>query len=367
MMGKYTALVADVARVRSVAWLLVACTIALFCPPGAQAAQISVSPGEDGAPPFITIRGELDLNDAIEFMRKTSKIKDAVVVLRSPGGNLLAGLQIGRTVRQRGYPTLIPALSNCSSACALAWLGGTPRFMEQNSLIGFHAAYFMKGGRARTSGTANAVIEDYLRELRLSQHAIDYVIHSPPERLNWLTVAAAHELGIDAEIYEQRKVASALDKASTGSLPAIKRVASLDLLGNDLPGMPIADSSVTDCEMRCEKSANCGAFTFNTENAACFLKSRTDLAVANPAAISGYRELPDSHIRRIDMTIQQATDLPGNDIGQQTDTTFEGCLTSCSDDSSCKAFTYIIHRRECWLKNGTGSAEAREGLVSGFK
>ncbi len=353
-------------RGTSVAWLLVICAMALFCPAGAQAGQISVTSGQSGAP-LITIRGELDLNDAVEFMRKTSAVKDAVVVLRSPGGNLLAGLQIGRTVRQRGYLTVIPASTSCSSACALAWLGGTPRFMAQNSRIGFHAAYFMKGGRARTSRAANGVIEDYLRDLGLSERAIDYVTHSPPERLNWLTVAAARELGIEAGIYERGMVMSTLANMPTGPLGEIKRLASLDLLGYDLPGMPIVDTTVTDCEMRCERSTDCGAFTFNTESAACFLKSRTDLAVGNPAAISGYREHKDSHIRRIDMAIQQATDLPGNDIGQQTDTTFEACLVSCSETIACKAFTYVIHRNECWLKDGVGSAASRAGLVSGIK
>jgi PAN domain-containing protein len=239
--------------------------------------------------------------------------------------------------------------------------------MAPNSLIGFHAAYFMKGGRRRTSRAANSVIEDYLRELGLSERAIDYVTHSPPERLNWLTVAAARQLGIEAGIYERGKVESTLDRISTGSVPTIKRLASFDLLGYDLPGMPIADSTVTDCEMRCERSADCGAFTFNRENSACFLKSQTDLAVGNPAAISGYRELPDSHVRRIDMVVQQATDFPGNDIGQQADTTFEACLISCSESTACKAFTYVIHRRECWLKDGIGLAEAREGLVSAVK
>jgi hypothetical protein len=67
------------------------------------------------------------------------------------------------------------------------------------------------------------------------------------------------------------------------------------------------------------------------------------------------------------MVIQQATDLPGNDIGQQTDTTFEACLISCSETNACKAFTYVSYRRECWLKDGIGSAEARQGLVSGIK
>src|SRR5262245_33543529 len=74
----------------SVTWLVAICAMALFCPTDAQSAQISMTSSQGGAG-LITIRGELDLSDAIEFMRKTSSVEDAVVVLRSPGGNLLAG------------------------------------------------------------------------------------------------------------------------------------------------------------------------------------------------------------------------------------------------------------------------------------
>lgn len=348
------------------AWRLIVCAITAFCLSAAEAAQISVTSDEGGAS-LITIRGELDLTDAIDFMRKTSALKDAVVVLRSSGGNLMAGLQIGRTIRRRGFLAVIPPLTNCSSACALAWLGGRPRFMARNSLIGFHAAYFMRSDRPRISATANGVVADYLRELRLPERAVSYVISSPPERLRWLTVAAAHDLGIEAGVYEQGAVFSTLGRLETSPLSPLKRLESFDLVGFDLPGMPIVDGTLADCEDRCEKDGSCLAFTFNTENAACFLKSGAELAVSNPVAVSGYRESSDSQIRRVDMTLQEATDYPGNDIDRQEATTLEACLIACEDESTCKAFTYVTWRRECWLKNGTGSAEPHDGLVSGIK
>lgn len=345
-------------------WAL--CILGFLSFSGAQAAQISVTSNEEG-PSLITVRGELDLNDAIEFMRKANSVKDAVVVLRSPGGNVMAGLQIGRTVRQRGFLTVIPALTNCSSACALAWLGGAPRFMGEDSLIGFHAAYFEKGGRPRISATANAVIADYLRELRLSERAISYMTSSPPEKFTWLTMSTARDLGIEAGAYEHGMVFSTIDRIETGSTSTIKQLGSVDLLGYDLPDMPIAGSTATDCEARCERDGDCAAFTFNTNSSACFLKNGTDIAVNNPAAISGYREVPSNRIRNIDMAIQEATDYPGNDIDRQKAISFEACVALCSDESTCKAFTYVTHRHECWLKNDVGSAEPQEGLVSGVK
>src|SRR5215216_1647885 len=99
------------------------------CP--AKPAQISVS--SNGGPALITLRGELDLTDVIEFLRKTAEINDAIVILQSLGGNVVAGMQIGKAVRQKGFLTVVPPSVKCASACALAWVGGLPRFMAQDA------------------------------------------------------------------------------------------------------------------------------------------------------------------------------------------------------------------------------------------
>jgi hypothetical protein len=158
-----------------------------------------------------------------------------------------------------------------------------------------------------------------------------------------------------------------LEGQRTSSVSTLKRLGSLDLVGFDLPDMPIIVDTVADCEARCEKNGSCFAFTFNADNSACFLKSGADLAVSNPAAVSGYRESPESRIRHIDMRIREATDYPGNDIDRQEAMTFAACLVACNEQSACKVFTYVIRRRECWLKNGQGSPEPGDGLVSGVK
>jgi hypothetical protein len=97
------------------------------------AAQIEVHGGTS-----ITIDGKIEHGDFETFKVKTSPLGKAVVVLASPGGNLLAGIQIGEMIRLRGWSTYVP--SACASACALAWLGGTQRFMTPIARIGFHAA-----------------------------------------------------------------------------------------------------------------------------------------------------------------------------------------------------------------------------------
>src|SRR5262249_4478207 len=59
--------------------------------------------------------------------------------------------------------------------------------------IGFHAAGDITSG---ASGSANAFIGAYLRDLGMSLATIVYVTSAPPSSVNWLTPAKANELGI---------------------------------------------------------------------------------------------------------------------------------------------------------------------------
>ena len=346
-------------------WLAMVLIVWLVCGDSAAAAQISVS-ASDG-PPLVTVKGELDLADTIEFRRKTEGLSEAVILLASPGGNAMAGVQIGKVIRQKRFLTVVPSRINCASACALAWLGGTPRFMAKDSQIGFHAAYVMKGGRPRASRVANEVIAAYLKQLALPRRTIAHITTAPPERLYWLSLDKARGLGIEAGVYAREGITSTLDKAPPGPASAMKRIAATDLLGSDLPGMPIRTTGAIDCEARCTGSDDCAAFTFNHKHSACFLKASAELAVGYPWAVSGYRARWETRIRRIAMTIRDATDYPGNDIDRLKRTNLKACLLACSKTAACKAFTFIARNGECWLKNNIGSAEPNDGLVSGTK
>lgn len=164
-----------------------------------------------------------------------------------------------------------------------------------------------------------------------------------------------------------QETTGSIGTARSGDASDIKRVRHLDLYGVSLPGMPIDVADADECETRCRDNAECAAFTFNAAHSACFLKVSARLALSHPQAISGFRARFEKRIRRVDLAIQEATDYPGNDIGRRKATTFEACLMACSAQRTCKVFTYVIRRHECWLKNARGSAEPREGLVSGIK
>src|SRR3954451_22350164 len=94
----------------------------------AHAATVSValSPNEL---PVVLIEGTLTRGDVAEFDAKVAAFSSAIVVFQSDGGEVLAGIMIGETIHEKKFATLVPAETRCASACAIAWLGGTPRFM----------------------------------------------------------------------------------------------------------------------------------------------------------------------------------------------------------------------------------------------
>jgi hypothetical protein len=72
---------------------------------------------------IITLKGELLVPDADEFVERTNEIRMARVDLSGPGGNLISAINIGEQLHLKGYNTYVPANSICFSACSLLYIG----------------------------------------------------------------------------------------------------------------------------------------------------------------------------------------------------------------------------------------------------
>ena len=175
------------------------CVIALFslALTGAEAAQIAVKPLDNGSA-LVVIEGELDLADIDTFRTKTEPLPAgrATVEFASKGGSLLSGIRIGALIRAKKFTTVVPDGAQCASACALAWLGGTRRFVGEYASVGFHTAYIMKTGGMSESGPGNAILGAYLNQLGLSERAILYITHAAPTSMQWMSMEQATEYGI---------------------------------------------------------------------------------------------------------------------------------------------------------------------------
>lgn len=165
-----------------------------------QAAKVFANFSPDGSC-AVTFYGEIKLGDENIFNALTPDCRGGGVLLKSDGGSLEAGLRIGELIREKGLETAVAFEARCASACALAWLGDTKRYMSTSSWIGFHAAYTLNDlGNADESGLGNALVGAYVTTLGLPKDAVIFAASARPAEMNWLSAEHALQFGIDVVV-----------------------------------------------------------------------------------------------------------------------------------------------------------------------
>jgi hypothetical protein len=122
----------------------------------------------------------------------------AIISFRNAGGSVVAGIQIGESIRLKGFTTVVAGTARCASACAIAWLGGTPRLMSPQARVGFHAAYSSETGQE--TGVGNALVGAYLDKIGLPYSAVIYITQAAPNSMTWLSIADSEKQGIGVEL-----------------------------------------------------------------------------------------------------------------------------------------------------------------------
>ncbi len=197
-------------------WMLVAGSaggIAGAAPDGAAAARTACEPGDytrgslritidcrtigGRDTSVVTLVGDIGPGDDRPFRQALLAVDtdDVLVSLESDGGNLDAGIAIGRAIWLREAATVVER-GTCASACALAWLAGRPRYMAAKARIGFHAPWRGDPDRPQASTAGSAVVGGYLRDLGLTSAAIEYINEPGPHELRWLTPEEAEKINI---------------------------------------------------------------------------------------------------------------------------------------------------------------------------
>nr|DAP29549.1 MAG TPA: putative periplasmic protein [Inoviridae sp.] len=136
----------------------------------------------------MVLSGEIDAGAPARVAQALKQVGNdgADVYLDSPGGNLLAGMQIGRILRKAGAnthigslvpdndhkfagkPGVIPVPGGCYSACSLAFLGGVYRYVMEGSQYGVHRFSSPSGSTDDDLDAAqviSAAIGNYIRDM----------------------------------------------------------------------------------------------------------------------------------------------------------------------------------------------------------
>lgn len=134
---------------------------------------------------------------AFEQFRKEHPYQETIQ-LHSPGGNLMAGMELGRLFRKYNLPTSIGETQQvkgewysevkpgvCASACAYAFLGGASRSIDDGSQIGFHQFY---GNKPPTL------------EARAEAVQVQGYMLSAEQLVSGIIAAYTVEMGVDARV-----------------------------------------------------------------------------------------------------------------------------------------------------------------------
>ncbi len=189
------------------------------------AAQIKVISDNGLHCPVVRVKGTIKAGDGPKFAAAILPLKRAIVEFEGPGGATADGLFIGKLIHAYGFWTTVRPRKECASSCALAWIGGSKRFIEQNARVGFHTAYIEKKGKLSESGQANAIIGAYLTRLGFSESAVAFATSAGPKGMKWLSAKEPGNVDFEVIFGEPRNVAKE-QKSVLPILPAATSKAS---------------------------------------------------------------------------------------------------------------------------------------------
>lgn len=180
---------------------------------------IFVEPKNPQDIPEIYIDGYIH-RPTVESFRKNGFLKDrqvGFVYFNSHGGDLIAAMELGQLIRERGFSTRIgvwngphanPSAGFCESACPFAFAGGVFRLMDGSSKMGVHQ-FFKASGLAgdtdiATGQITSTLLANHLSNLGIDLRLLEVASKAGPADMNYLSPLEAYEL----------------DLVNAGSLPA---------------------------------------------------------------------------------------------------------------------------------------------------
>jgi hypothetical protein len=155
--------------------------------------------------PLVYLEGPIDAGAPKRLAEALGGIEGpATVWLNSPGGNLFAGMQLGRLIREQGASThiidgrtLFPG--ECYSACALAFLGGVHRFVDNGARYGVHRASLPADratGERDLASQLSTAIGSYVREMGIDARLLILWTSAAPGEMYVLSPREARELRV---------------------------------------------------------------------------------------------------------------------------------------------------------------------------
>lgn len=174
-----------------------------------------------GSSYYILAQGTITSQTPKDFQKFINNLEERGspdIYFDSPGGNLIAGIEMGKIIRDLGLNTYVggPYVSLerfdrnkgditkvlvekgiCFSACAYAFLGGTSRSIGTNGTYGVHQFYANENTKESITQITMTLIANYLDEMGIDRKLLDIASVTTADSIQPLSTIEAQKLNVD--------------------------------------------------------------------------------------------------------------------------------------------------------------------------
>ena len=218
---------------------LTALTLGAFAQP-AGALEISKHASDSAEVNAILLKGGVEDGDTFDlkvYISKLPKKPTVIVYLNSPGGNLREGMRLGRFFFDNKIETAVETKTACSSACALAFLGGRDetgkphRTKASNSGLGFHSFSRDFDNKSYSADDLKIVVQqtqtqvflvaEYLKSIDADLDIVRLMLKAQANQMNYISNDEALTLNIRVwddkrnQLVDPEQVTGSLDRSRT--------------------------------------------------------------------------------------------------------------------------------------------------------
>ncbi|WP_374828962.1 COG3904 family protein [Paenochrobactrum pullorum] len=142
----------------------------------------------------LIVSGSFEYDDDLSlFLKAVSDHRASAIMFNSGGGNVYKAIELGKLIRALRLGTLQPRGMECSSACSLAFLGGTIRLAEAGS-IGVHKSSFNNSTNMNAHDAvasiqkATADIMGYITEMGADANLLQLALQYDNDDMRYLSL-----------------------------------------------------------------------------------------------------------------------------------------------------------------------------------
>jgi hypothetical protein len=237
----------------------------------ATALEISKHGSDNAHTNAVLLKGTIVDGDAYEVKRYIAKLPkkaNVVVYLDSPGGNLREGLKLGSYFYEFKIETVVANKALCTSACALAFLGGrdakgeVARTKYTTGRVGYHA--FSREFNENVTYSANDLktvllrtqfevfnIAQYLRSIETDMDVLRIMLSAPPQGMAFISDDTAIEIGVrvfDAKLNKPVDPAPVLERLAKARADAKLAAAQPPVPAPPAPASAKADGGAPEAK-----------------------------------------------------------------------------------------------------------------------